>query len=250
MDKINSILIIPDIHGRIFWEKPFEEYADKVDKIIFLGDYFDPYSYEDIDKFDMYSNFVKIMRKYDKLPNKMILLLGNHDLHYITDKISKSSRFNPFEKTAIYNLFKDDIDSFQLAYECEIDEKKYMFTHAGINRIWWNLVRRINSDAPEIPTAEYINSKFKEMDDKFIRCLDEIGHARGGYSLNGSLIWSDISEFLNNEHFDGIYQIFGHTQLKEKEFVTENFADLDVRKAFLLDKDGLRGYDEEENKQQ
>lgn len=250
MDKINNILIIPDVHGRTFWQKPFEEVIDNIDKVIFLGDYFDPYPYENIDKLDMYSNFINIMKEYDKTPHKIILLLGNHDCHYISDKISKSSRYNPFERNPIYNLFKDDIDSFQLAYECEINDKKYMFTHAGINRIWWNIVRKINKDAPEIPNAEYINTKFKERNDKFIRCLDEIGHARGGYSLKGSLIWSDISEFLNNEHFDGIYQIFGHTQLKEKEFVTANFADLDVRKAFLLDKDGLRGCNEEENKQQ
>lgn len=35
----NNILIIPDVHGRTFWK-----YAiDKYDKVIFLGDYLDPY---------------------------------------------------------------------------------------------------------------------------------------------------------------------------------------------------------------
>ena len=38
-----KILVIPDVHGRRFWKRPLERYIKKVDKIVFLGDYFDPY---------------------------------------------------------------------------------------------------------------------------------------------------------------------------------------------------------------
>ena len=39
-------LIIGDIHGRRFWKRPVEKYINKVDKIVFLGDYFDAYQDE------------------------------------------------------------------------------------------------------------------------------------------------------------------------------------------------------------
>jgi hypothetical protein len=39
----NNILAIPDVHGRIFWKGPVKKYMAAVDKVIFLGDYLDPY---------------------------------------------------------------------------------------------------------------------------------------------------------------------------------------------------------------
>ena len=40
-----KILIIPDIHGRSFWIEPCS-HIDEFDKVIFLGDYHDPYPFE------------------------------------------------------------------------------------------------------------------------------------------------------------------------------------------------------------
>ena len=41
------LLIIPDIHGRLFWISSTRKYPDL--PVIFLGDYLDPYThYEDI----------------------------------------------------------------------------------------------------------------------------------------------------------------------------------------------------------
>ena len=64
-----SILIIPDIHGRSFWKKAVDENMDKVDKIIFLGDYLDPYPWENITRKEAISNFDDIIKfKIDKRP--------------------------------------------------------------------------------------------------------------------------------------------------------------------------------------
>ena len=38
-----KILVVPDIHGETFWKGPVLKYIEQVDKIIFLGDYLDPY---------------------------------------------------------------------------------------------------------------------------------------------------------------------------------------------------------------
>lgn len=37
------VLVIPDIHGETFWKEPVQKYIDQVDRIVFLGDYLDPY---------------------------------------------------------------------------------------------------------------------------------------------------------------------------------------------------------------
>ena len=34
--------------------------------------------------------------------------------------------------------------------------------------------------------------------------------------------------------FDDIYQVFGHTQLVDEPIITDTFADLDCRRAFIL----------------
>ena len=39
------ILVLPDIHGRKFWKEKCQDIT-KYDRVIFLGDYFDPYDFE------------------------------------------------------------------------------------------------------------------------------------------------------------------------------------------------------------
>ena len=41
-----KILVIPDVHGRKFWRKAIADNVNQVEKIIFLGDYLDPYPRE------------------------------------------------------------------------------------------------------------------------------------------------------------------------------------------------------------
>ena len=74
---MNKILIIPDVHGRIFWKKAIE-LIDIVDKVVFLGDYLDPYSHENISKKQAIDNFNEILsfkREYD---NKVIYTSHTH----------------------------------------------------------------------------------------------------------------------------------------------------------------------------
>ena len=46
MKKSKKLLVIPDVHGRTFWKTPVRKYLDHVDRVIFLGDYLDPYKDE------------------------------------------------------------------------------------------------------------------------------------------------------------------------------------------------------------
>ena len=57
-----ALLIVPDVHGRTFWEGPVDRFMHQVDKIIFLGDYLDPYPKEtDVELENVLDNFEKII---------------------------------------------------------------------------------------------------------------------------------------------------------------------------------------------
>ena len=84
-------LIIPDIHGRTFWRKPMEKFYDKVEHIIFLGDYFDPYPSEKITESDAIDNWHNIMSFIadNELWGRTTMLIGNHDAHYVSSIFAK-----------------------------------------------------------------------------------------------------------------------------------------------------------------
>lgn len=66
-----------DIHGRKFWKKPCEN-IEPYDKVIFLGDYLDPYGFEGISIEECIPNFKEILELKKNNMDKVVLLLGNH----------------------------------------------------------------------------------------------------------------------------------------------------------------------------
>lgn len=81
---MSKVLIIPDVHGRPFWRKAKEK-INSVDKVVFLGDYLDPYGYEGITRENAIEEFKEIIQFKVDNPDKVILLLGNHDCAYCYD---------------------------------------------------------------------------------------------------------------------------------------------------------------------
>ena len=72
------ILVIPDVHGRIFWKEPVKKYLDAVDRVVFLGDYLDPYEGEDGVAEDIYENMMEIFALKQRNMEKVVLLKGKH----------------------------------------------------------------------------------------------------------------------------------------------------------------------------
>ena len=82
---LKKILVVPDVHGRIFWKEPVARYIDSVDKVVFLGDYLDPYDEEDGMADDIFENLLEIVELKRKNMGKVVLLKGNHDQHYYSE---------------------------------------------------------------------------------------------------------------------------------------------------------------------
>ena len=81
-----KIGICGDIHGRQFW-KVFKEHIDEFNKIVFLGDYVSPYPYEGISNEEAIDTFLEVLDFKKNNPDKVILLIGNHDLSYFNSSI-------------------------------------------------------------------------------------------------------------------------------------------------------------------
>ena len=234
-----SVLVIPDIHGRIFWKKAVEEHKDNVEKIVFIGDYLDPYPWEcatdGITRKTAIENLQEIINFKSENRDKVILLLGNHDLPYI-DKHNffVRSRYDSSNAYHIEEIFRSHRSLFQLAHEETIGDKKYLFTHAGLQLGWYNKHKDLIGEL----TIDGINHLLDNP--QGIKALCEASRSRGGWDKCGSIVWNDVidtHEGINND-MPWDYQVFGHSQQEAHPIITEQFACLDCRKAFMLNNEG------------
>ena len=230
------MIIIPDIHGRAFWKEAVKGRKPR-EEVVFLGDYMDPYEYEGISYTDASKNFDEIIKYKKKSPKLVTLLLGNHDVHYLNGYAS-GSRYDSFHAREIREKFEKNRELFQLAYEKKIGGKRFIFSHAGIHKLWiddWfgKVVTNRN-------VVDYLNNLYLIDSPDLPRALDQYSAYRGGWESYGSIVWADIREWRGAKDSSyGDVQIFGHTQLKDFPVNLNNAVyDLDVRRGFRINEGG------------
>lgn len=215
-----KILIIPDVHGRDFWRYPIKE---EWDKIVFLGDYTDPYPGEAM-RSEVLGNLIDIVEFKRKNSEKVTLLWGNHDLPYWCEPYKKQMsyfcRHDSIRHGDIKAFFNENMDKFQWADQ----EGKFLFTHAGINN---GFAKLLGEEYGQVD-ADTINNFFN--DEKNQMLLAMVSYYRGGYEKFSSPVWADVHEHwgqVPNKYIKDFFQIFGHTYSKQ-QIITENWAMLDV----------------------
>ena len=255
-----KVLVIPDIHGRKFWRKAIADNIGKVDKIVFLGDYLDPYGNEieenpelmECEYFYDAKNLLNMLNDIVGLkknePDKYVLLTGNHTDSYIWSKFHSATRTDYRNWEKYHKFFSQNLEYFNLVWI----ENNTIFSHAGISEGWakavaveLSLTINLNNSVKSI--ANYLsNINLNNISNKkLIKLLGDISSYRGGDSYYGSCEWSDIMEHIDHYQSkveeklvplgdDEIYQVFGHTQLK-KPLITEKWACLDCRQGFIFD---------------
>ena len=79
-----KLLVIPDVHGIDTWRSQVANAIISSDThIVFLGDYVDSFV---ADAWTIFENLKDIIEFKVKYPEKVTLLLGNHDYAYIYGK--------------------------------------------------------------------------------------------------------------------------------------------------------------------
>lgn len=204
-----KIVIIGDIHGRNNWLPLVEQNLKSADKIVFTGDYFDTYDKHVTFK-QMKDVFYKIVKYKILEPYKFVLLIGNHDIHYIHD-VQKATRYDFRNATEIKKMFRENEYLLQYAYQI----KNHLFTHAGVANKWidYNYDDLLDYDYEDIYNlGETIN--LMGMNRNGISILNQVGRSRRGFYDIGGPLWADVKETYKDIP-DGLHQYVGHSQLKD-----------------------------------
>lgn len=243
-----KLLVIPDVHGRGFWKKPCSE-IEKYDSVIFLGDYMDPYDFEGITVEDAIKNFKEILDFSRNHSEKVVMLVGNHDLPYYDINYRNLSSFHC--RIAPYNLINEIVPLYKL-YDFKLTQSydNILFSHAGVQKAWleWALPD-YKFDGNVDVLSEKLNSIL--IGGEYGKLL-VVSYSRGGYGSFGSCVWSDVgdqwyeqNEIGADDTLSGLKQVFGHTlqarigrdgkveYLKPVEF--SNMKMLDNAHAYELD---------------
>lgn len=251
MEKDIQLLLVPDVHGRDFWREPVKENLDK--KIVFMGDYVDPFPDENIPADKVVSTLLEIIDLAHDNEN-VTLLLGNHDAGYGVDPEICQCRRDWRRYGTISEILRENIDLFDVAYETTINKKRFLITHAGVHYDSWIKYNTFIFPKGFRVSAKNLNAMFHsdepEIRKGFKYALRDMSHYRGGYESYGSLLWADLREFARSKEYNKrkTIQVVAHTRLKG---IGINFNDrfycLDCQRVFYIDSKGtIRYYDTDE----
>ena len=195
-------IIISDIHGRSIWKDILEE-EKTFDKVIFLGDYFDSF---DIDIDTQIKNFQEIVNFKNENYDKVHLLVGNHDYHYLDFTNSKYSGYSEIIK--LNGIVKRHLDLFEMCYQYN----QYLCTHAGISS---EFMQRLNKlyKGDEYEICNILNDCFKYTPQLFDFAVmaNDMEYPDGyGNRMYQSPIWIRPNA-LERSNLDFNVQIVGHT---------------------------------------
>lgn len=209
------LLAIGDLHGKTCWQSiEFEHY----DRIIFLGDYVDSGVHSDQEILD---NFKAVIALKKSMPDKVFLILGNHDIHYLHFPKYSCSGFRPEMQSSLTEIFSENHFLFQVAYQIN----KYLFSHAGISQPWYLKLLSYLESVPNMERPvdwDSLSDLFNALEKTHNRdILHQVGIKRGGAHEYGGMTWADKDELWDHP-LEGYHQIVGHTPVSLIETISYN----------------------------
>ena len=228
-------IIIPDVHGRRFWKDAVRGHEEE--KIVFLGDYVDPYGWEGITPDVALEGLKEIIAFKKAHPGNVTLLLGNHDLGYLDYGIC-TCRMSLRLHSEIQAVLEENLDLFDIVHVAEESTGEVLFSHAGIGESW---LRRHGDllGAPEAFRPERLNELLHSGERErqmLFEVLSDVSPYRGGKDPTGSPVWADLQEYLNGEKLiDGYIHTFGHTLGEGVRGVPDRGFCLDCARAFRVE---------------
>ena len=260
----HTLILIPDTHGRKFWKEAIP-LVKAGSPAVFLGDYCDPYSREGISDKKALDNMKEIIDFARSNKDRVTLLLGNHDLSYFGVEAGLWSvfadRYSEQYSDCWHQLFWDNADLFSTCKSFKVRGRHFLMSHAGIHPEWVDCVPLFDDlDKNDLlAIAARIDDLFQQSLHSntrtgFMEALSVVGYLRGGMFPAGSPVWADCHEYLDVD-YDGITQIFGHTQqitieetedgiteLPAKAYIARKNYCIDCRRCFFLDGIGQLRY--------
>ena len=200
-----KIIALGDTHGRVIWKDIVAKELESSDKIIFIGDYFDTRD-NGISGNKQIVNFKELLQLKRDNPDKVVLLFGNHDFHYLRGVGETYSGYQAGYAIDIGAAINDAIAEgiMQMCYRID----KYVFTHAGVTKTWC-LDNEI--DVTNLETS--INDLFKYKPLSFKFTMGD-NYSQTGNDVCQSPIWVRPVSLLR-DMVDDITCVVGHTTVNE-----------------------------------
>lgn len=188
---------VGDTHGRNVWQRIVDK--EPCDKFVFIGDYFDSF---DVSAEQQMENFKNICQFKRDNPEKVVMLIGNHDFHY--RMLGLGDRYSGFQRAyqfSIQHLLVEAKDIMQMAYSYA----DVMFTHAGVSSAW---LKHYDYSVGDI--ADWVNMLWK-MNPMAFRFSDSDRTGFGEHPLQ-SPIWIRPAALYENRP-ENMIQVVGHTRV-------------------------------------
>lgn len=197
-----KILVIADLHWLNVWKKFIQK--DDFDRVIFLWDYVDSFIAPDS---DIVKNLREIIEYKKENPDKVILLLGNHDVQYFNEWCG-CSWYRGSIASVLRIIFEENIKLFKILHY----EEWYLFSHAWITESWL----KENEDIIEeyFPWLFY---KYEDLNyifwthnkDMFFQCW----RSRWWYDNFSWPLWADRDDTTKDWVLNWLIQVVWHTKV-------------------------------------
>lgn len=197
-------ICIGDIHGRNQWKDIVKKHIHEDVIFVFVGDYFDSF---DISIVEQIANFSEIIEFKKQNLDSVVLLLGNHDFHYLQSIRETYSGFNGTTKLHISQQLYAYVTCGLIKVSYSIDN--YLFSHAGVSKVWCeNLDIVIDKNI-----AKTINTRFLE-NMHILSFTPGKNYSNYGNDVTQTPIWIRPSS-LEKSAVPGFIHIVGHTELEK-----------------------------------
>ena len=194
---MNKTVILGDTHGRDCWKQIVA--SESPDRVIFIGDYFDSFDNTAVEQMH---NFQEIIDWKQSGQSEVIMLIGNHDYHYMRGVTQYYSGYQSGARPAIEQLLYENKNHIQMAYGMN----GFIFTHAGVSSDWL----KIHGYDNESNLIDWINDMWKYKPNVF----GFAGRDPYGDSTISSPIWirpHSLQKANRDTLRDQFIQVVGHT---------------------------------------
>ncbi len=201
------MIALGDTHGREYWDLISK--TEQYDMLIFIGDYFD--THDDITPAQQMYNFKNIIELKKSQPEKIILLIGNHDFHYFPEiGDNGTSGYQLRASAAIGQLLDENRGYLQMAYQ----SGEFLFTHAGVGETWLENWQYEEKEGQTI--ADFVNDMWRYKPHSF----DFYGRDGYGDSMTQTPIWIRPRSLIKDTYDNlrkKVIQVVGHTSVKRMD---------------------------------
>jgi predicted phosphodiesterase len=202
------MIIVGDIHGDYDLMKKIVERFSR-EELVFLGDLCDSRKYSIKEQFSCVELGLNLVKE-----GRAKVILGNHELAYLPyNRVWSCSGYSPALNALLIPYYSNILEHFvPFLY---FEDAKILLTHAGLTN---HAVVEQSLELEKL--GDWLYDSYKDRKSVLYR----IGRSRGGEFPFGGIWWCDFYEEF--EPLKGIFQVFGHTPVKEA-ILTDNYAAID-----------------------